>query len=94
MDAEIGRWLRSETTPVILVGNKAEGRAGDSGLLEAYELGLGDPVRSAPSMARGGRSVRAAPALCRGRAAQDEADEAGQPLKLAIVGRPNAASRP
>src|SRR6185295_15667395 len=44
MDAEIGRWLRSETTPVILVGNKAEGRAGDSGMLEAYELGLGDPV--------------------------------------------------
>jgi GTPase len=30
--------------PVVLVANKAEGRAGEAGLYEAYSLGLGDPV--------------------------------------------------
>src|SRR4028119_409982 len=44
LDEEIGRWLRSETTPVILAANKAEGRAGESGILEAYSLGLGEPI--------------------------------------------------
>src|SRR5205085_12039670 len=44
LDEEIGRWLRVETTPVILVANKAEGRAAESGILESYRLGLGEPV--------------------------------------------------
>ena len=44
LDEEIGRWLRAETTPVVVVGNKAEGNAGESGLLDAYRLGLGDPI--------------------------------------------------
>src|SRR3982751_536638 len=44
LDEEIGRWLRAETTPVVVVGNKAEGRAGESGILDAYRLGLGDPI--------------------------------------------------
>ena len=44
LDEEIGRWLRVETTPVIVVANKAEGRAGESGTLDAFRLGFGDPV--------------------------------------------------
>ncbi|MEZ5708415.1 MAG: ribosome biogenesis GTPase Der [Blastomonas sp.] len=44
LDEEIARWLRSTTTPIILMGNKAEGRAGEPGLMESYQLGLGDPV--------------------------------------------------
>src|SRR5687767_6835174 len=28
LDEEIGRWLRAESTPVIIVANKAEGRSG------------------------------------------------------------------
>src|SRR5438309_2475837 len=44
LDEEIGRWLRVETTPVIVVANKAEARSAESGVLEAYGLGLGDPV--------------------------------------------------
>ena len=44
LDEEIARWLRSESTPVILAANKAEGRAGESGILEAYALGLGEPL--------------------------------------------------
>src|SRR6476660_7231340 len=44
LDEEIGRWLRAESTPVIIVANKAEGRAAESGIFEAFRLGLCDPV--------------------------------------------------
>ena len=44
LDEEIARWLRGTETPIILVGNKAEGRAAEAGLYESYRLGLGDPV--------------------------------------------------
>jgi GTP-binding protein len=36
--------VRRAGKPVILVANKAEGRQGESGVLDAYALGLGDPV--------------------------------------------------
>jgi GTP-binding protein len=37
--------LRKRADHVILAANKAEGRAGEAGLLEAYSLGLGEPLR-------------------------------------------------
>ncbi len=37
--------LRKRSAHVILAANKAEGRAGEEGALEAYALGLGDPLR-------------------------------------------------
>ena len=37
--------LRKRAKHVILAANKAEGRAGEAGVLEAYALGLGDPLR-------------------------------------------------
>jgi GTPase len=37
--------LRKKSAHVILAANKAEGRAGESGLIEAYSLGLGEPLR-------------------------------------------------
>lgn len=36
--------LRRASHPVIVLANKAEGRAGDTAALEAYSLGLGDPI--------------------------------------------------
>jgi GTPase len=36
--------LRRAETPVILIANKCEGRQGQSGMLESYSLGLGDPI--------------------------------------------------
>src|SRR4028119_281836 len=41
LDEEIGRWLRSEKTPVILAANKAEGRAARGGLADGRALGRG-----------------------------------------------------
>ncbi len=44
LDRHFSDWLRRQAKPVILVLNKCEGRAGDSGLYDSYALGLGDPV--------------------------------------------------
>ena len=44
IDEHFAGWLRRNKTPVIVLANKSEGRAAESGLLEAYALGLGDPI--------------------------------------------------
>ena len=44
LDEEIARWLRAATTPVVVIANKAEGRAAEAGILDSYRLGLGDPI--------------------------------------------------
>lgn len=37
--------LRRKNAHVILAANKAEGKAADAGVIEAYSLGLGEPIR-------------------------------------------------
>ncbi|MDG2298013.1 MAG: ribosome biogenesis GTPase Der [Planktomarina sp.] len=37
--------LRKKNTHVLLAANKGEGRAADGGVIEAYSLGLGEPLR-------------------------------------------------
>jgi GTP-binding protein len=92
LDEEIGRWLRAESTPVIVVANKVEGRSGESGTLEAYRLGLGDPVALSAEHGEGVadlfESLRPHVEHEHFEAAEEERE--GAPLKLAIVGRPNA----
>src|SRR4029079_17925208 len=44
LDEEIGRWLRAGDPPVVVAANKAEGRGGEAGRLEAFSLGLGEPI--------------------------------------------------
>ena len=43
-DRHFARLLRRAKSPVFLVANKCEGRAGESGLLDAHALGLGTPI--------------------------------------------------
>ena len=45
-DREFAERVRRSGKPVILVANKAESRAADAGLLEAFELGFGEPLAS------------------------------------------------
>ncbi|MEN8709804.1 MAG: ribosome biogenesis GTPase Der [Paracoccaceae bacterium] len=45
LDEDLAGMLRKSAKAVILGANKAEGNAGQSGLLEAYSLGLGDPIQ-------------------------------------------------
>ena len=94
-DRHFARLLRERAgVPVILVANKAEGRAAEPGLLEAFELGLGEPVAVSAEHGLGLAELHEAllPVLARGDAAEprDAPDETGRPVRLAIVGRPNA----
>lgn len=88
-DEHFAAWLRRQGRPILLVVNKAEGRAGSNAALEAYSLGLGEPVAISAEHGEGVADLmrevaeRLPPAPRGG-------DEDGKPLKLAIVGRPNA----
>ena len=92
LDEEIGRWLRVESTPVIVVANKAEGNAGESGILDAYRLGLGEPLGLSAEHGEGIADLFQAlqPLVEREKAEEEDEPSAGAPLKLAVVGRPNA----
>jgi len=93
LDEEIARWLRAETTPVVVVANKAEGRAGQDGAYEAYRLGLGDPVAISAEHGEGVADLFEAlrPHVEHEHFDADESELDGErPLKIAIVGRPNA----
>jgi GTP-binding protein len=92
LDSEIARWLRTGATPVVIVVNKAESRASEGGILDAYRLGLGDPVAIS---AEHGEGVADLFEALQPLVEREEDEEAAQepenaPLKLAIVGRPNA----
>ncbi|MEO6247640.1 MAG: ribosome biogenesis GTPase Der [Sphingomicrobium sp.] len=98
LDEEIGRWLRAQDTPVIVAANKAEGRGAEAERLGAYKLGLGDPLSLSAEHGEGMADLfDALRPICDAFEAenagnQDDYDawpEDG-PLKLAIVGRPNA----
>ena len=96
LDEEIARWLRGQDVPVVLVANKAEGKQGDAGIFESYALGFGEPVGLSAEHGEGvadlfdhlwpiiGEKSEAK------EAGGDDGEEEDGPLKLAIVGRPNA----
>jgi len=92
LDVEIGRWLRTEATPVVVVANKAEGRAAESGILDAYRLGLGEPIAISAEHGEGLADLFQAlrPLVERDDIEEDEEAGEGAPLHLAVVGRPNA----
>ncbi|RSV41210.1 ribosome biogenesis GTPase Der [Sphingomonas sp. ABOLD] len=93
LDEEIARWLRSTDRPVVLMANKAEGRAGETGVLEAMALGLGDPIPFSAEHGEGVADLFEAllPHVDRDDEEPEEDPESPDaPLKLAIVGRPNA----
>ena len=65
LDAYFADMLRTIGKPVVLVANKAEGKAGESGVLESFSLGLGDPIAisAEPGVGRAyPREARAPPA--------------------------------
>ncbi len=100
MDEVFAQLLRERGRPVVLVANKCEGRQGEAGLLEAYSLGLGEPVPLSAEHGLGLADLEAAirPYLAEHAPGETDAEEtereaeAGRPegpLHLAVVGRPN-----
>ena len=96
LDKTFASILRSSGKPVILLANKAEGAAGDSGLYDAYGLGLGEPLAISAEHGEGMSELYTVlePFLAEW---QDEEpdediewDNPLKPLRVAIVGRPNA----
>ena len=85
---------------VLLVANKSEGRHGEAGAMEAYALGLGEPIQVSAEHGEGlGDLYDALRALMPEPPEEEEAfleadntdeDLASRPIRVAIVGRPNA----
>ena len=87
--------VRKSGRPAILVANKSEGRAGEAGALDAYSLGLGDPVAISAEHGEGLANLydalRAAlPAATGKPAPAAEAEGVEKPIRIAVVGRPNS----
>jgi GTP-binding protein len=92
-DRAFAALIRKAGKPVVVIANKSESRAGESGRLEAYALGLGEPIPISAEHNEGMSDLydalrEALPAL------QPEPDDAvdneDRPIRVAIVGRPNA----
>jgi GTP-binding protein len=89
-DRAFARWLRRQPVPVLLVANKAEGRQGVNAAMEAFELGLGDPVPVSAEHGDGMGGLHDAVREMLPEEAAEDAADANRPLRLAIIGRPNA----
>jgi len=96
VDREFAAKLRRHGKPVIVLANKSEGKAGEAGALEAFSLGLGDPVAISAEHGEGMDGLyEALVPYVKGedKPEDDEEDDeevANKPLKLAIIGQPNA----
>src|ERR1017187_7372376 len=95
VDQVFAELVRKSGKPSVLIANKMEGTAGEAGRLDAYALGLGDPVAISAEHNEGLADLYDAlrVALPESTAAQIEAatEPSGpHPIRVAIVGRPNA----
>jgi GTP-binding protein len=123
IDAEVGivpddrtfaDMARRSGKPVVLVANKAEARGAEGGMLEAWELGLGEPIPISAEHGQGMPDLRDAIIAALGEEvalredeepvtdalligddiadpdAEGPAYDTTRPLRVAVVGRPNA----
>jgi GTP-binding protein len=93
-DHAFANLLRKSGKPVVLIANKSEGREAETRRLAAYELGLGEPVAISAEHDEGMAdlydALRAAAPELTAPVAEDEAPRQPHPIRVAIVGRPNA----
>ena len=104
VDRTFANLVRKSGKPAILIANKSEGSAGEAGILEAYALGLGEPIAISAEHGEGLADLYAglraalpdatAPGMQvheRDLAAGIEQNAAnGRPIHIAVVGRPNS----
>jgi GTP-binding protein len=93
-DRTFAELVRKSGKPVIVVANKGEGTAAESGRLEAYSLGLGEPLSISAEHNEGMSDLYDAVRAVAPEPAEDEteSDEAAEdkPIRVAIIGRPNS----
>ena len=94
VDHEFAALVRKSGKPTVLIANKSEGRAAEARRLEAYELGLGEPIAISAEHNEGLSDLYDAlrVALPEQTASAVETVEPSEahPIRVAIVGRPNA----
>jgi GTP-binding protein len=93
---------RRADKPVLLLANKSEGKQGEVGAMESYALGLGDPIQISAEHGEGLGELYDALRLLMPAPAEEaeefddddiietEEELATRPIRVAIVGRPNA----
>src|SRR3954466_13214963 len=97
-DRAFADFARKANKPVMLVANKSEGKHGDAGAMEAFALGLGEPIQISAEHGEGLGELYDAlrelvPPTAEAEEIDDDEDEEGlpqRPIRVAIVGRPNA----
>ncbi|PZQ83368.1 MAG: ribosome biogenesis GTPase Der [Ancylobacter novellus] len=91
-DRAFAQLARRSGKHTILVANKAEARGSEGGTLDAYALGLGDPVELSAEHGDGmGDLVRAlADFVPDDDGDMDLDNEGGRRIRVAVLGRPNA----
>lgn len=86
-DHHYAEWARRLSKPIILIVNKSESRKTEGGFLDAYGLGLGEPV---PISAEHGEGMlELFDRLKDFKTDREEESSRERRLQLAIVGRPN-----
>ena len=103
-DRDIASLLRRSGKPVIVAANKAESQGSLAGVGEAHALGLGEPIALSAEHGEGMGELYTAlapfgPALPEeeddfgdpeSEVSEDDAPDVVKPLRIAVVGRPNA----
>jgi GTP-binding protein len=100
-DRAFADFARRANKPVVLVANKAEGKHGELGAMESYALGLGDPIQISAEHGEGLSDLYDALRVLMPEPVAEEDDAEGdgeiseeeaatRPIRVAIVGRPNA----
>jgi GTP-binding protein len=103
-DKVFAQIVRKSGKPAVVVANKSEGKAGAAGALEAYALGLGDPINVSAEHGEGmGELYDALRDLFpreeepeeefddeTEKETDEDADKLPDTIRVAVVGRPNA----
>ena len=94
LDRIFAEFVRKQGKPTVLVANKCESGAADSGINEGYSLGMGDPIEVAAEHNIGMVDLDDAVELAlrdvKLEADPEPMDTSEAPVRIAFVGRPNA----
>ena len=90
LDQIFAERLRKQHKPVILLANKSESRESGGGIGESWSLGFGEPVAISAEHGEGMADLYAAVVAASADIFVEEVDEPDKPIRIAIIGRPNA----
>ncbi|WEK58943.1 MAG: ribosome biogenesis GTPase Der [Candidatus Brevundimonas phytovorans] len=90
LDRIFAERLRKVHKPIILLANKSESRESGGGVGEAHALGFGEPVAISAEHGEGMADLYQALLAASADIFIEEIDEPDKPIRIAIIGRPNA----